>query len=285
MKFEHQTFDAERALYGIRDAQVIHCRFAGPQDGESALKESEGLLVQDCFFDLRYPFWHTKQALLQNCTMSENCRAALWYDEDITLKHCELNGIKAFRECHGKLALQECVIHSAEFGWRCSDMRILNCQLEGEYPFFECSDMEVDALHMRGKYSFQYTKSITIRNSDLDTKDAFWHSENVEVYDSVLRGEYLGWYAKNLKLVRCHIIGTQPLCYCDGLIMQDCTMEGCDLSFENSEVQACIKGSIDSIKNPRCGRIQADVIQEFILDTERMNPDQLQIIIPAKSHV
>ena len=46
MKFEHQTFDAERALYGIRDAQVIHCRFAGPQDGESALKESEGLLVQ-----------------------------------------------------------------------------------------------------------------------------------------------------------------------------------------------------------------------------------------------
>ena len=53
----------------------------------------------------------------------------------------------------------------------------------------------------------------------------------------------------------------------------------------HSEVQACIKGSIDSIKNPRCGRIQADAIQEIILDSERMNPDQTQIIIPAKSHI
>ena len=34
-----QVMDQERALYGLRDAKVASCRFEGPADGESALKE------------------------------------------------------------------------------------------------------------------------------------------------------------------------------------------------------------------------------------------------------
>ena len=43
-------------------------------------------------------------------------------------------------------------------------------------------------------------------------------------------------------------------------------MEGCDLSFERSEVEASVKGSIDSVKNPICGYIEADEIGEEIWD-------------------
>ena len=75
---------------------------------------------------------------------------------------------------------------------------------------------------------------MTIRNSHFNTKDAFWHSRNVTVYDSVLEGEYLAWYSENLKLVRCKIIGIQPLCYAKGLILEDCEMINTDLSFEKS---------------------------------------------------
>ena len=64
---------------------------------------------------------------------------------------------------------------------------------------------------MAAKYSFQYTENIIFRNCELNTKDAFWHSKNITVYDSVIKGEYLGWYSENLHLVRCKIIGTQPL--------------------------------------------------------------------------
>ena len=56
--YNGQTFDEERALYGSADVQVIDCRFDGPADGESALKESRDIVVQDCYFNLRYPFWH-----------------------------------------------------------------------------------------------------------------------------------------------------------------------------------------------------------------------------------
>ena len=126
--------------------------------------------------------------------------------------------------------------------------------------------MKIDDLTLTGKYSFQYVEDAEIRNSNFKTKDAFWHTKNVTVYDTVLEGEYLGWYSENLKLVRCHIKGTQPLCYCKNLILEDCTMEGCDLSFERSSVQATVKGSIDSVKNPISGFVKAERIDEIIWD-------------------
>ena len=52
---EHQTFDAERALYGSDGVTLRDCRFDGPADGESALKESRHITAERCFFNLRYP--------------------------------------------------------------------------------------------------------------------------------------------------------------------------------------------------------------------------------------
>ena len=43
-----KQFDEERALYALRQADVIGCTFAGPADGESALKESEDVQVRQC---------------------------------------------------------------------------------------------------------------------------------------------------------------------------------------------------------------------------------------------
>ena len=43
-------------------------------------------------------------------------------------------------------------------------------------------------------------------------------------------------------------------------------MDGCDLSFENSEVHVTVHGHIDSVKNPHLGIIQADSIGQIILD-------------------
>ena len=117
---------------------------------------------------------------------------------------------------------------------------------------------------MNGKYSFQYIDNMTIENSFLDTKDAFWHSKNVTVKDSVVKGEYLGWYSEGLTLIRCEIIGTQPLCYCKRLKLVDCRMHGCDLAFEYSDVNATIDGHIDSVKNPKSGKIVADSVGKII---------------------
>lgn len=265
MIYENKIYDEERALYDIEDAVVKNCTFAGPADGESALKECRRIKVEGCLFELRYPFWHVDGAEIRDVTMTSTCRAALWYDEYIGIEESRLYGIKALRECK-EVTLSRCDIDSEEFGWRCENIGISGVTLKSAYPFFECKSMKIDDLTLTGKYSFQYVEDAEIRNSNFKTKDAFWHTKNVTVYDTVLEGEYLGWYSENLKLVRCHIKGTQPLCYCKNLILEDCTMEDCDLSFERSSVQATVKGSIDSVKNPISGFVKAERIDEIIWD-------------------
>jgi hypothetical protein len=262
---ENMTFDAERSLYGSDGVTVRGCRFAGPADGESALKESRNVVISNCDFDLRYPFWHDVNVLADNIYLSELCRAAIWYTDGMEIHNSRLHGIKAVRECKN-VTLEGCDIISPEFGWKTSDVKIKNTSLSGEYVFMQCSYMDIDNLNLKGKYSFQYVENAVIRNSVLDTKDAFWHAKNVTVYDSVIKGEYLAWYSENLRLVRCKIIGTQPLCYCKGLVLEDCTTEDCDLAFELSEVEATVKGNIISIYNPLSGHVTVDSVGEIIND-------------------
>ena len=53
---QNQTFDEERALYGLQETLVRDCTFDGPADGESAFKECADVEADHCFFNLRYPF-------------------------------------------------------------------------------------------------------------------------------------------------------------------------------------------------------------------------------------
>lgn len=276
--YQDKQYDEERALYGLKDIFVKNCKFDGPKDGESAMKECSDITVEDCFFNLRYPFWHVDRAVIRNCEMTDKCRASLWYDKDVTIENCIMGGIKALREC-SDIKLIGTKVVSPEFLWRCKDIKVKDSTLQSEYPFFECKNVKIDNLTMKAKYSFQYVEGMTIVNSNLDTKDAFWHSKDVTVTDSVVKGEYLGWYSENLKLIRCKIIGTQPLCYCKGLILEDCTMEGTDLAFERSEVNATVIGHIDSVKNPLKGSIKAGGIGEIILEPEYIDPGKTDITV------
>ncbi|BBA51126.1 hypothetical protein FV113G1_14750 [Fusobacterium varium] len=266
-EYKNLVLDEERALYGIMRAQILNCEFDGPKDGESALKGASLLEIKNSNFNLRYPLWHVTKASIIKCSMSEKCRAALWYDKNIIMKESNLNGIKAFRECNNVI-IEDSKINSSEFAWFCSEMKIKNTELISEYPFMQSRNIELDNFTLQGKYSFQYVQNSIIKNSNLDTKDAFWHSNNLTITDSIIKGEYLGWYSQNLKLIRCKIIGTQPLCYAKGLVLEDCEMIDCDLAFENSDVTATIKGEIVSIKNPQKGIIKADKIGQIILEKE-----------------
>ncbi|MBQ9117102.1 MAG: DUF3737 family protein [Clostridia bacterium] len=262
----------ERAFYGVSDTKFENCKISGAEDGESAFKESRNIDLSVCNFDLRYPLWHTVEARLDSCYMADTCRAPIWYSSGIALTDTEIKGVKAVRECR-EVSMKNCRVVSAEFGWKTSGFTASFSDIEGEYLFLDSEDISLDNVRVKGKYSFQYVKNAVITNCVLDTKDAFWHGENITVIDSVVSGEYLGWYSKNLRLIRCVIKGTQPLCYAEGLTLEDCTMEGCDLSFENSTVNATVIGAIDSIKNPSGGSIIAgdagDIISEDVCGRTR----------------
>ena len=115
MIYRGRIFDEERALYGSDGAEIVNCRFDGPADGESALKESRNIKVSGTYFNLRYPFWHDKKVLVKDCEFTELCRAAFWYSEDIRIFDSRLHGIKAMRECKS-VAISNSDIVSPEFG-------------------------------------------------------------------------------------------------------------------------------------------------------------------------
>ena len=275
------TFDEERALYALASTTVKNCIFDGPADGESALKEASDITVENCNFRLRYPLWHVHGGRMTACQLTDTCRAALWYAADMTIEDSALWGIKALRECD-RMVLAGCTVKSSEFGWLCRDLTLKTCGVSGEYPFFMTRGLTAQELELCGKYSFQYVENGTIKNSRLDTKDAFWHAKNITVTDSTVKGEYLGWYSEGLTLIRCHIVGTQPLCYCKKLTLIDCTMEGCDLAFENSEVEATVTGRIDSVKSPAAGHITADEIGEIIHDRAPVDGAGCVIAVAAR---
>ena len=100
------------------------------------------------------------------------------------------------------------------------------------------------------------------------------------VYDSELNGEFLGWHSKNLRLVNCHITGEQPLCYAEGLVLENCTFgSDCDRMFEDSTVNADIRGAVTNIKNPISGKITADNIGSITLDEHIKQPADCKIVI------
>ncbi|MBE6537822.1 MAG: DUF3737 family protein [Ruminococcaceae bacterium] len=264
---EKQTFDSERALYGSFDLCVKDCRFEGERDGESALKESGNIVVENCFFDLRYPFWHDNVLSIKNTELSENCRAALWYSNNIKISSSKLHGIKALREC-GNVEIETSDIVSSEFGWSVEGIKMTDTSAEGEYFMMRSSGLEFNRVELVGKYSFQYITDSVFENCVFNTKDAFWHAKNVTVRNSVVNGEYLGWYAENITFENCRISGTQPFCYCKGLKLIDCEMTGADLSFEKSDVEATLTSPVISIKNPRSGFIKLPFAEEIIIDDE-----------------
>ncbi len=271
---KNKTFDEERALYGSNGITLEECRFDGPADGESALKESRNIEVKDSYFNLRYPFWHDEQVKISGSEMTGNCRAALWYTNHATITDTKLHGIKALREC-SDITIEDSDIDSTEFGWFVRDITMKNTFAQSEYFMMRSERLHFDNVSLKGKYSFQYITDSVFENCNFDTKDAFWHAKNVTIRDSVVKGEYLAWYCENVTFENCTIIGTQPLCYCKNLKLINCKMIDTDLAFEKSEVEATVSTAVDSIKNPLSGEIRVPAVGEIIMD----DPDAAGVVV------
>ena len=273
-----KEFGGERPLFGSHDIRLENVTIHA---GESAIKECRNVVADHCRFEGKYPFWHVDGFVIRNCVFTEGARAALWYSRNLEMSDTLVEAPKMFREMAG-LSLDNVRIPDAqETLWHCSDVMLRNVEVaKADYLFMHSRDIWIENYRQQGNYSFQYCKNVEIHNAHIDSKDAFWGTEDVTVYDSEINGEYLGWHSKRLRLVRCHVSGTQPFCYCSDLVLEDCTIapDG-DLAFECSTVDADIRGNITSVKNPRSGRIVADGIGEIILDEHIKAPADCSIIV------
>lgn len=269
-KLVEQNYEQERELYHLQNAELVDCTFAGPADGESALKETSHIILRDSWLSLRYSLWHMSHFRMAHTTLDTDCRAPMWYSREGLVENCEIYGIKWMRECE-ELNIRNCTIKCSESAWKCRDLVYDHCDIDSPYFLLDSERVTMRHCKFTGKYSFQYMQDVCIEDSELDSKDIFWHSKNVIVKNCTLKGEYIGWYSDGLTFENCTIIGTQPFCYCKNLKLVNCKLVDADLAFEYSDVEADLAGELISVKNPKSGHIVADTIGEIILENSIMD--------------
>lgn len=278
---KHEEFGGERPLFGSRDLRLEDCTIHA---GESALKNCVNIEAIRCRFEGKYPFWHVDGFKIKDCFFTEGARAALWYSRGCEMEDSVIEAPKMFRELQGIKLRNVRIPDAQETLWHCSDVDIEDVEVcNADYLFMHGKNIRIRNWRQHGNYSFQYCENVVIENADIHSKDAFWNTRNVTVKNSKLDGEYLAWYSEGLHLINCHISGTQPLCYCKGLVLENCTFgEDADLAFEDSCVQADVRGNVISIKNPTSGRIEVGSVGEIILDDFRKAPADCEIIATGK---
>lgn len=273
-----KEFGGERPLFASHDLQLDNVTFHA---GESALKCCTGIVARDCRFEGKYPFWHVKGFEVSHCVFTPGARAALWYSSGLRMTDTQVDAPKMFREMDGVDLERVNIPDAQETLWHCRNVRLRDVDVRNaDYLFMHSENIDIDRYRQEGNYSFQYCRNVVIRNAEIHSKDAFWNTENVTVEDSSLSGEYLAWHSRGLRLVRCHISGTQPLCYCEDLVLEDCTFDAdADLAFEDSSLHATVLSGMTSIKNPRSGSINVKSVGELILDENILAPADCKITV------
>ena len=274
-EFKDQKFTQERALFGEKDLYLNGCVF---EEGESPLKEAAGVVARECLFRYKYPFWYCDSIDLQKVTFFDMARAGVWYTKHFSMRDAIVEAPKNFRRCE-KIALDNVLLSdAAETLWNCTDVSLKNVKARGDYFAMGCRNMKVFNLDLIGNYSFDGVVNMEITDSNLASKDAFWNTDNVTVKNSFVTGEYLGWNAKNLTLIDCTVESLQGMCYVENLKMINCRLINTTLAFEYSDVQADIRGSIESVFNPGKGEIRADRIGHLVIQKDRIDPEKTKII-------
>lgn len=275
-EIDQKVFEGERALFKQEDLDIRNSVF---QNGESPLKECRNISLENTLFRWKYPMWYGEYFTLKHCTLFEMARAGIWYSKYVAMYDTDIQAPKSFRRSK-RIVLENVSFSNAEETlWHCIDVRMKNVSARGNYFAMNSRELDIDGLRLDGDYSFDGATDLVIRNSRLLSKDAFWNAENVEVRDSYVLGEYLGWNSKNITLINCVIESNQGMCYMDNLRLENCRLISTDLAFEYSSVNADITGSVDSIKNPLSGRIEADDIGQVIFDDPEISRESTDISV------
>ncbi len=280
-EIKREVMTRERSLFHEKNLCIDETIF---DEGESPLKECENIDVQNSMFKYKYPFWYCNHVEVRNCTWFEQGRAGVWYTNDMKVFDCFIEGPKNFRKCENLLLKNVTFFHAEETLWNCKKVKLENVQAKGDYFAMNTEDLTIDHLELIGNYPFDGCKNITVKHSKLLSKDAFWNCENVVVEDSFISGEYVAWNSKNVTFKNCTIESLQGLCYIDHLKMENCTLLNTNLAFEYSTVDVDVHGKIISVLNPKSGIIRADEIEHLILEKDKINPKDTQIICKKINH-
>lgn len=253
-----------RALWGAVNLNLREQAFSG----DYALFRAGETTLAACTFTGAYPLWHAGDVLLTDCRMADGCRDPLRGARRAVLRACRLTCDGALPDTDGCL-LDGCVVIGDRAGWDSRRLTLRDTVLTGADICRAASDLTVSDAELTGDRPGHRLRGAQIDFSTLTGQDLLWGAEGVTVTDSVLSGDRIGWYSRGLKLVHCHISGADPFAFCTDLVLEDCVMETTGAAFEDSTVQATLRGAVSGVYNPRGGSVTAAAFPDAKFDAHR----------------
>jgi hypothetical protein len=89
-----QMLTGERSLFKSQDLIIKDSVFA---DGESPLKESSDISIENSIFKWKYPLWYSKNINVKNSSFLEMARSGIWYTHHISISDSIIEAPKTFR--------------------------------------------------------------------------------------------------------------------------------------------------------------------------------------------
>lgn len=103
----------ERPLFHGKKLHIEQTIF---NDGESPLKESRDIVLENSSFQWKYPLWYSKNIEARDCTWLEMARSGVWYTDHIRIEDTLIEAPKNFRRCHDVTLDNVYLANAAETG-------------------------------------------------------------------------------------------------------------------------------------------------------------------------
>lgn len=146
---QNARLTGERAAFQAHDSLYTRVIFA---DGESPLKHSHDISLDQVSFQWKYPLWYVNNVEVTNSIWNHDARAGVWYTNNLTITDSSIDAPKNFRRCNN-LTLRNVELSDAlETLWSCSDVTLDHVHVCGDYFAMNSTDMETTNLHLVGGF-------------------------------------------------------------------------------------------------------------------------------------
>ena len=139
----------ERALFQKEDLLINECIF---EDGESPLKESKNIILNNTSFKWKYPLWYSKNIVLNNCVLFETARSGIWYTDNITFNDCLIEAPKSFRRSNNIVLNNVSMPNASETFWNSNNITLNNVVAKGDYFGFNAKNVKINNFTLYGNY-------------------------------------------------------------------------------------------------------------------------------------
>lgn len=116
---EQKYLSGERALFKSDGIKIRDSVFF---DGESPLKESSNIEIDQTIFKWKYPLWYCNDVKVTNSTLLETARSGIWYTKNISIIDSIIEAPKTFRRAQNIYLENVDLPIAQETLWNCTDI-------------------------------------------------------------------------------------------------------------------------------------------------------------------